>query len=172
MSFWKEIGRRTAHLGRRSKFDRELEDEIQFHIDARVEELEKTGMPRADAQNQARREFGSRVLTHEDSRAAWQFRWLEDFLSDLRHAWRSFRRSPAFSLTAIACLTLGIGANALIFSLVNGILLRSLPFPEADRLVMVRFTPPQQPDQRLGANSGSYFFIRRHNKVFERMGAL
>lgn len=99
-------------------------------------------------------------------------RFFENLLADLKQAMRSFRRSPAFSLTAIACLALGIGANALIFSLVNAILLRSLPFPDAGRLVLVRFTPPQQPDQKLGTNSGSYFFIPQHNKVFERMGAL
>jgi putative ABC transport system permease protein len=172
MGFWKEIGRRTLHLGRRSRFESELTDEIRFHIDTRVEELEKSGWTRSDALRQAHREFGSHTRVREDSRAAWQFSWLEDLVADLKHAARSFRRSSAFSLTAIVCLALGIGANALIFSLVNAILLKSLPFPDADRLVMLRFSPPQQPDQKLGMNAGSYFFIREHNKSFERMGAV
>jgi len=89
-----------------------------------------------------------------------QLQWLDGILADLRYAARSFRRSPVFALTAFGCLGLGIGANILIFSLVNAILLRSLPYPNADRLAMVRFTPPNQPDQKLGSNSGSYFFIR------------
>jgi len=98
--------------------------------------------------------------------------WFEGILGDLRHAARSFRRSPAFALTALGCLALGIGANILIFSLVNAILVRSLPYPDADRLAMVRFTPPNQPDQKLGTNAGVYFFVREHNQVFEKMGAL
>ncbi len=69
----------------------------------------------------------SRVrFAREDSRAAWQFSWLEDLVADLKHAARSFRRSSAFSLTAIVCLALGIGANTLIFSLVNAILMAAL----------------------------------------------
>src|SRR5947207_1544837 len=96
----------------------------------------------------------------------------QDLFPDWRLAARSFRRNPAFVLTAVGCLALGIGANTLIFSLVNAILVRSLPYPNADRLVMVRFTPPNQPDQKLGTNAGSYFFVRERNHVFERMGAL
>ena len=88
------------------------------------------------------------------------------------YAVRAFGRRPAFALTAIGCLALGIGANALIFSLVNAAFLRPLPYPNADRIAMVRFTPPNQPDQKLGTNSGGYFFIREHNRVFERMGVL
>ncbi len=101
-----------------------------------------------------------------------EFHWLEGLLVDLRYAARNFRRSPAFALTALGCLALGIGANILIFSLVNSILVRSLPYPGADQLAMVRFTPPSQPDQRLGTNSGTYFFLREHNRVFQSMGAL
>jgi len=97
---------------------------------------------------------------------------MDTFFSDLRYAARSFRRNPAITLTALACLTLGIGANALIFSLVNAILVRSLPYPNADRLVMVRFSPPNQPEQKLGTNAGGYFLVRERSKVFERMGAL
>jgi putative ABC transport system permease protein len=101
-----------------------------------------------------------------------KFQWFEGILVDLRYAARCFRRSPVFTLAALGCLALGIGANILIFSLVNAILVRSLPYPDAERLAMVRFTPPNQPDQKLGTNSGSYFFIREHNRVFQSMGAL
>jgi MacB-like periplasmic core domain len=106
------------------------------------------------------------------SRHMRQSQWLEEILVDLRHSVRAFRRNPVFVLAALGCLALGIGANILIFSLVNSILLRSLPYPNADQLAMVRFTPPNQPDQKLGTNPGSYFFIRQHNSVFQSMGAL
>src|SRR5579872_962687 len=172
MGFWKEGHRRLAYLIRRDEFNHELEDEIRFHLETRTEELERSGIPKSEALAQARREFGSGSRVREDVRAAWQFQWLEDLFTDLRHAARTFRKSPAFTLTALGCLALGIGANTLIFSLVHAILLRSLPYPDADRIVMVRFAPPSQPDQRLGTNPGSYFFIRQHNDVFEHMGAV
>jgi putative ABC transport system permease protein len=101
-----------------------------------------------------------------------RLRWIEDLASDLSYGIRSFRRNPTFALTALSCLALGIGANTLIFSLVHSILLRQFPYPDADRLAMVRFTPPQQPEQKFGTNAGSYFFIRARNHVFQSMGAV
>ena len=172
MGFWKAIGRRFAHLGRKDQFDRELDEEIRFHLDMRIDELEKDGLRRADAVAQARREFGSRARVAEESRDPWRFQWLEDCFADMRHAGRSFKRSPAFALTAVGCLASGIAANTLIFSIINTVLLRALPYPNADQLVMVRFSPPNQPNQKLGSNSGTYFFIRQHNRSFERMGGL
>jgi predicted permease len=172
MSAWKEAFRRIAYLGRRGKFDRELDDEIRFHVASRVQELEDAGFSHSDAQAQARKEFGPSTRMREDASAAWQFQWLEDLVTDLRHAVRAFLRNPAFTLTALVCLALGIGANTLIFSVVNAILLRSLPYPQADRLVVVRFTPPDGANERLGSNAGSYFFIREHNRSFEKMGAI
>src|SRR5262249_31696109 len=91
MGFWKEIGRRAGHLTRRSRYEKELQDEIQFHIELRAEELEKSGLSSEDAVKQAYREFGSLARSSEDSRAAWRFKWVDDLGSDLRHAMRSFR---------------------------------------------------------------------------------
>jgi putative ABC transport system permease protein len=172
VSAWRTLLHRLGYLSRQRRFDRQLDAELRFHIDSRVEELERQGYARSAAEARAHVEFGPRARVAEDARTAWQFRWLEDVIADVRYALRTFRRHRAVAATAIACLALGIGANALIFSLVNAALLRPLPYPEADRIVMVRFTPPQQPDQKLGTNSGGYFFIREHSRVFERMGAL
>lgn len=110
-----------------------------------------------EAQSRARHEFGPAARAREETRDAWRFQWLEDLVLDMRRAMRSLRRSPALALTAIGCLALGIGANTLIFSLVHAILLRSLPYPDAGRLVMVRFSPPNQPNQKLGTNPPEYF---------------
>jgi|KBSSwiStaDraftv2_1062776.scaffolds.fasta_scaffold14991_4 putative ABC transport system permease protein len=172
MSAWRTLLHRLGYLPRQRRFDRQLEAELQFHIESRADELEQEGYARADARARAIVEFGPRTRIAEDTRAAWQFRWLEDVLADVSYAVRAFCRRPAFALTAIGCLALGIGANALIFSLVNAAFLRPLPYPNADRIAMVRFTPPSQPDQKLGTNSGGYFFIRAHSRVFERMGVL
>lgn len=116
MAVWKEIGNRLAWLFRRSRFDRELEDEIGFHIQARAYELEQAGLTGAEAQRQARREFGPTLRSREETRSAWQVRWLEDLGSDLRYAARALRRDLALALAAVGSLALGIGANTTIFS--------------------------------------------------------
>jgi putative ABC transport system permease protein len=172
MSAWRTLLHRLRYIRRPRRFDRQLSDEVQFHIETHADELEQQGYRRADARARAVAEFGSRARVMEDSRAVWQFRWFEDMIADLRYAGRAFRRRPAFALTAIGCLGLGIGANALIFSLVNDAFLRPLSYPNVDRIAVVRFTPPNQPDQKLGTNSGGYFFVREHNRVFEKMGVL
>ena len=172
MNTWRTFLHRLGYLPRKERFDRQLDEELQFHIESHVDELARQGYPRPEARARAVAEFGSRARVAEDTRAAWQFRWLEDLVADGRYALRTFRRRPTFALAAIACLTLGIGANALIFSLVNAAFLRALPYPDADRIAMVRFTPPNQPDEKVGTNSGGYFFIREHNRVFETMGVL
>ena len=126
---------RLRYLGRRSGFEGDLDDEIRFHIETRAAELEESGVSPTDARAQARREFGSVARMGEDSRAAWQFRWLEDLAADLRYALRAFRRSPAFTLTAVLSLALGIGANSTIFTALDAILWRPLPVADPNRLV-------------------------------------
>ena len=111
MQFLKELWLRLCWLAGRSRFRSELADEMQFHIQSRIEELQQGGMPRGKALEIARREFGSRLKAVEDTSSAWQFQWLEDLFSDLLYAGRAFRRNPGFALTAISCLALGIGAS-------------------------------------------------------------
>ena len=135
MSFWKETIRRLTYLPSRSRFDQELDAELQFHIETRAEELVQTGMLRPAAVAQARREFGSSARMREETRAAWQFRWLEDLAADLRYAARAFRRNPGFALTATACLALGIGANITIFSIADEVLFSQPSVRDPETLV-------------------------------------
>ena len=130
-------------FGRRS-LDRELAGEIEAHIAEKADELVEGGMPRAQAMLAARAQFGNRALVLEDSRAVWSFHPIETLLRDLRIGARSLRRTPLFTAVACATLALGIGANAAIFSLVNAVLLRPLPFPQTDRIVMLWEHPPRR----------------------------
>ena len=167
-----EIIRKVVHLTRQTRFEEDFDAEIQFHLETRIEDLESEGLSKAEAVAQARREFGPRARASEDTRSAWSIAWLEQTIADARFALRSFGRRKSFAFASILCLAIGIAANVLIFSLVNGVLLRQLPYPHAERLESVRFSPPNQPDQKLGSNSGTYFFVRDHSDVFEKTGAI
>jgi len=154
MSGWKETLRRLTYLPRRARFEQELDSELEFHIAARADELIAAGLSHGAAMSQARHEFGSMARALEETRSAWQFRWLEDLSADLRYAARTFLRDPGFALTAIVCLALGIGANITIFSIANEVLFSEPSVRDPHTLVQVR----------IGGNSHSglreYRFVR------------
>ena len=151
MAFWGELARRVAYLWRRRRFQSELDEEIRLHIEFRAEELEQCGMPRAEAVCAARREFGPPARAAEDTRAAWQFGWLEDLVSDLRYAMRALRRNPAFAVTAVVCLALGIGANITMFGITTSFLFSRPSCSDPATLVGVRVggnSHAEMPDYR------------------------
>ena len=127
MSTFREWVNRLRFFRNRAGFDSEMRDELQFHLETRAAELEDAGMSKDEAFRRAYSEFGSTQLAREDSREAWQFQWLEHLAMDLRVGFRMLWRNPGFSVLAILCLTLGIGANAAVFSWVEGILFRPYP---------------------------------------------
>ncbi|MGB9455481.1 MAG: ADOP family duplicated permease [Bryobacteraceae bacterium] len=137
MALWKEISNRLGYLVRRSRFDREFEEEMQFHIRARADELEQSGLSGADAQRQARREFGSTLRSREETRSAWQMRWLEELASDLRYAARALRRNPALAVAAVGSLALGIGANTTMFSVAREALFSEPSCRDAQSLAQI-----------------------------------
>src|SRR5690348_7392928 len=129
-------------MGNRRKLESEMETEVRFHMESYAAELVRKGMSRQEAMRAARIEFGG-IESHKDAmRAAVGIRWWGELGSDLRHGWRLFCKNSAFSAVAVLTLALGVGANTAIFSIVNAVLLRSLPYPEPDRLVRIFFNEP------------------------------
>src|SRR5262245_29448793 len=120
---------------RRGRRD-ELADEIQSHLEEKADELIARGMARADAEREARRVFGNVTRVKEAAGDVWRFEaLLESVTTDVRYALRGFVQKPGFTIAVVLTLALGIGANAVVFALVNAVVLRPLPYPHAERLI-------------------------------------
>lgn len=129
--------KRLVNWFRRKKLESGLDRELRYHLDRRVMDLERSGLPTVEARRQATLELGGIALIQEDVRDVWLVQWLRDFIYDLRFSARSFRRTPSFTVTAILSLMLGIGATTAIYSLVDQVLLHALPVRQPERLVLI-----------------------------------
>jgi putative ABC transport system permease protein len=128
----------------RSAAERELDDELRFHLEMETEANLRRGMAPWDARREAYRRFGGVERFKEQARDARGTRWAEDLVRDARLSARSLARSPSFAAAALLTIALGVGATTAVFSVVRGVLLRPLPFPEPEELVTVWLTNPLQ----------------------------
>jgi len=141
------IASRLSFLLARRRLDEDLRLEIDAHLDALTERYQQQGMTRDDALLAARRQFGNATLLRHDLREMNGIRWIEHTAQDVRHALRQLLRSPAFTAVVVITLAVGIGLTTAIFSVVEAVLVRPLPYPESQRLVrFVERTPEQVND--------------------------
>jgi predicted permease len=165
-----DMWRRVRALGRRADLDRGLDEEIRFHLERQTEKNLHAGMSPDEARRQAFIRFGGVERAREGARDEFRLGTVEDAVRDLRHAARSLRRAPGFALVATVTLALGIGATTAMFSVVNGVLLRPLPYPEQDRLVELVHEAPGVGIDELFASPAVYFGYRDHGRTFEALG--
>jgi putative ABC transport system permease protein len=164
--FWK----RFRVLLQRDRLDRELEEEMQSHLRMQAEEIEAAGMPAEEARYAARRQFGNPAFLKEESRGLWGWRWADALAQDLRFALRLIRRNPAFSAIAILTLGLAIGGNTLVFSLVDAVVLRPLPFADPGRLMML-WTVESESQRAMNSSYPDFRDWQGQSRTFEAMAA-
>ncbi len=158
--------RRVRALLRSESIHEEIDEEMRFHIEMRAEENVRRGMTPEEARREAERRFGGLTRMKERGYEVRGGRWLESFWRDCRYGARSLRKSPGFTLVAVLTLALGIGATTAIFSVMNAVLLRPLPYPDAGRLVYVG---QQYRSGLMGAGEPKFLFWREQSRSFEAM---
>ena len=169
---FKDLWHRMHALFRRGKMEGELDEELRFHLERQVEKYVQSGLSREEARRRARVEFGGVELAKEKCRDARGVNFIEGMQQDLRYGFRTLRKNPGFTAVTVFTLALGIGANTAVFTVVNGVLLRPMPFSEPDRLFLVSLaTGFAQFDWQPGVSDVDYSAFREQDKVFEQIAS-
>jgi putative ABC transport system permease protein len=167
ISIWRRL---LDVMGRRRRA-REVDDELAFHLAMRREEHERAGVSPDQAARAARQQFGNVAALKEQTREMWTFPSMDSLIQDVRYAFRTLLRSPGFSVVTILVLAIGIGANTAMFSLVNAMLLRGLPYPDADRLVVLIGNVQRAVVERRGNSYPDHLDWRARATMFADMAA-
>src|SRR5579872_1597141 len=150
MSLLGETWRRFIFLLRRRRLDRELAEEMRQHAALKAHKNVAAGMDPQEAQYAAQRQLGNIARQQEESRQNWGFPFIESVVQDIHYGLRGLRQAPGFSAVAMLTLALGIGSCAAIFSIVNAVLLRPLPYKESSRMVHVWTVGSLFPEFQMG----------------------
>lgn len=176
MNWLVEFARRMGMLLRRDRVADELQEEMELHLDLRRQQQEEAGVSAKDASAAASRRFGNATLLRERSYTAWGWGWLEGLLQDVMYGLRAMLRTPGITLVALLSLALGIGANTAIFSLIDAVMLRSLPVKDPQQLVMLGEANASGITGDFGETQlYSYPFyreLRKQNQVFSETAAI
>ncbi|HSA55963.1 MAG TPA: ABC transporter permease, partial [Gemmatimonadaceae bacterium] len=159
--------RRLMALVRRRAADQTMSAELAFHLDMETEKNIRAGLNPAEARRVAMLAFGGVGRFTEEVRDVRSIGWLDDLSKDLRHAARGFRRSPGFTLAVIAALSLGIGANTAVFSVVYGVVLAPLPYAEPHRLVRLWERNPAQQIEHGTVSPGTFIDLRERSRSLD-----
>jgi predicted permease len=171
MRIWSPFRTLLDFLFRRPRVEREMEEELHSHLRSRADDLQRQGLSRAEAERQAHIEFGGYQRYKEECREALGTRLLGELIADIRYGLRQLRRNPGFTAVAVITLALGIGANTAIFSVVNTVLLRLLPYKDADRLVTVWSYNKSRGFDTDQVSQPDFDDWRSENHVFDSMAA-
>ncbi len=163
------MGSSIRRLFEKRRLDRGLDDELAFHLEMRTRRNIEAGMPPEEARAAALKQFGGVLRTEEACREARGFVFLETLARDLRFGLRALRKSPGFTLASVALLALGIGANTAIFSVVNGVLLKPLPYKDPDRLVRMYGT--YKGAGAFPLSDANFFDYRAQSQSFDAIAA-
>ncbi|HZS47623.1 MAG TPA: ABC transporter permease [Blastocatellia bacterium] len=163
--------RRAFAFFKGQKLEQELDDEILFHVEMRTRDYIQSGMSPEDARRAALRLFGNNVLLKERTRSMDTINWLESFWKDIRFCAHLMIKKPGFSVAALMILALGIGLNGAIFSVVNSVLLRPLPYREPERLVQIWETIPKLGNHKEVVAPGNFIEWQTRSKSFQEMAA-
>ena len=165
MSWPRLLAARLRGLFSKNRFERELDDEVRFHLEMQAEDYRRRGMDSAEARLAARRDFGGVEPMKEMLRERRTFSWLDIVAKDVTHALRSLRRQPGFAIAAVLSLALGIGVTTAIFTVLNAVALRPLPYADADQLIwMSQILKKNSSDQV--TLTGHFLEWRRQNRSF------
>jgi putative ABC transport system permease protein len=132
---FRELRHRLSHLFRRDEFAADLNEEMRLHIELRARKLQHRGLAEQEARYVAQRQFGNRTVVQDVSAELWGFAAWERLFQDLRLGARTLHKTPGFTAIAVLTLALGLGINTAVFSVVNAVMIRSLPYPQPDRLI-------------------------------------
>jgi putative ABC transport system permease protein len=163
---------RLRSLFTRTAVDRDIDDELRFHVERQIESYKEAGLDEVEAARRARLDFGGLDQTKEAYRDASGVRVLDEVWRDVRLAIRSLLKAPMVSAAAVLSLTLAIGANTALFTALRAASIRSLPLPDAGRLVTITTYPQGQPQQRDPARLSEYFAWRDQAKTFSAIGTM
>ena len=167
MGVWHRVRAWMGANLQRSRMESEMDAEMRFHLETYAEDLIRSGMAREAATRQALIEFGGMAQKKEECRDARGVTLVENFLQDLKFGARMVRKDPGFAAVAVLTLALGIGATTAIFSVVENVLLRSLPYPEAGRLVAAFMVTPSQP--QFPTSVADFYDYRKRTNIFSSL---